>query len=144
MPLHSILLEYRKDKLDEAALRPGHFDKHIEIPLPTFPLREKLWELFLLRKPLSQDIDLKALAKASEGFSGAEISGAVEEATDQLIDRLETGQTKERMLTQEDLLVAIRRICQNKIQKTAAKPKPPSVRAVKGDLARRGRVLTPF
>ena len=63
----------RPDMLDPALLRPGRFDIQVEIPLPDAAGRQQIFEIGLRGKPLSGDIDIAALALATEGFSGAEV-----------------------------------------------------------------------
>ncbi len=60
-------------QLDPAVLRPGRFDEKVYIPLPDLPARRKMLEIYLSKRPLADDIDLDALAKKIEGFSGADI-----------------------------------------------------------------------
>lgn len=70
----------RLDTLDEALLRPGRFDRQIEIGLPDVNSREKILALHTKNKPLSDDIDLKYLAKSTVGFSGAMLENLLNEA----------------------------------------------------------------
>src|SRR5256714_2050259 len=58
-------------QLDPAVLRPGRFDEKIYIPLPDLPARRKMLELYLGKRPLADEVDLDALAKQLEGYSGA-------------------------------------------------------------------------
>jgi transitional endoplasmic reticulum ATPase len=60
-------------QLDPAVLRPGRFDEKVYIPLPDFPARRKLIELYLEKRPIAPGIDLDALAARLEGYSGADI-----------------------------------------------------------------------
>ena len=60
-------------QLDPAVLRPGRFDEKVYIPLPDLPARRKMLDIYLSKRPLADDIDLDALAKKLEGFSGADI-----------------------------------------------------------------------
>jgi transitional endoplasmic reticulum ATPase len=60
-------------QLDPAVLRPGRFDDKVYIPLPDLPARRKLLDLYLSHRPLSPKVDLDAVAKQLEGFSGADI-----------------------------------------------------------------------
>ena len=60
-------------QLDPAMLRPGRFDEKIYIPLPDLPARRKMLELYLSKRPISQEVNLDALAQRLEGFSGADI-----------------------------------------------------------------------
>jgi SpoVK/Ycf46/Vps4 family AAA+-type ATPase/membrane protein implicated in regulation of membrane protease activity len=71
----------RKDVLDDAVLRPGRFDKLIEVGLPEMQDREKLFDLYLQGRPNDLGVDdLKKLAGYSDGMSPAEIAEAVNEA----------------------------------------------------------------
>ena len=60
-------------QLDPAVLRPGRFDEKVYIPLPDLPARRKMLDIYLSKRPLSDDVDLNALATKLEGFSGADI-----------------------------------------------------------------------
>src|SRR5437667_2462353 len=60
-------------QLDPAVLRPGRFDEKIYIPLPDLEARQKMLEIYLSKRPLAEDVDLVALAKRLEGYSGADI-----------------------------------------------------------------------
>jgi len=60
-------------QLDPAVLRPGRFDEKVYIPLPDEAARLKLLELQLKHRPVAGDVQLEALAKSLEGFSGADI-----------------------------------------------------------------------
>lgn len=70
----------RLDTLDEALLRPGRFDRQIEIGLPDVNSREKILKLHSRNKPLSDDVDLNSLAKSTVGFSGAMLENLLNEA----------------------------------------------------------------
>lgn len=69
----------RLDILDSALLRPGRFDRHIEITLPDVLAREKILNLYLNEKPLG-DVNLHELAKKTAYFSGAKLENLVNEA----------------------------------------------------------------
>lgn len=60
-------------QLDPAVLRPGRFDEKVYIPLPDRAGRRRLLELNLAHRPLSDEVDLDALADRLEGYSGADI-----------------------------------------------------------------------
>jgi len=60
-------------QLDPAMLRPGRFDEKIYIPLPDLPARRKMLEIYLIKRPLSVNVDLDAVAQKLEGYSGADI-----------------------------------------------------------------------
>lgn len=70
----------RIDILDPAILRPGRFDRLIEIPLPDLNGRYEIFKIHTRRMKLSKDVDLYELAKITEGASGADIKSIVTEA----------------------------------------------------------------
>lgn len=70
----------RLDTLDEALLRPGRFDRQIEIGLPDINARKHILSLYGNKKPLSHDVDLDALAKSTVYFSGAMLENLLNEA----------------------------------------------------------------
>lgn len=69
----------RLDILDSALLRPGRFDRHIEVSLPDVKAREQILNLYLENKPYV-DIDIKNLAIKTSSFSGAKLESLVNEA----------------------------------------------------------------
>lgn len=69
----------RLDMLDEALLRPGRFDRHIEIMLPDVAAREKILSLHLRNKP-ADNINVHEWAQKTSYFSGAKIESLVNEA----------------------------------------------------------------
>jgi cell division protease FtsH len=70
----------RLDTLDDALLRPGRFDRQIEIGLPDVNSRKKILSLYAKSKPISEDVDLDALAKSTVYFSGAMLENLLNEA----------------------------------------------------------------
>ncbi|HHX11526.1 MAG TPA: ATP-dependent zinc metalloprotease FtsH, partial [Clostridiales bacterium] len=70
----------RLDTLDEALLRPGRFDRQIEIGLPDINARKHILSLYGGKKPLSDDVDLNDLAKSTVYFSGAMLENLLNEA----------------------------------------------------------------
>lgn len=70
----------RIDVLDPAILRPGRFDKIIEIPLPNLRGRYEILKIHTRKMPLSSDVDLIELAKLTEGATGADIKVICTEA----------------------------------------------------------------
>lgn len=69
----------RLDILDSALLRPGRFDRHIEVSLPDLAAREKIINLYLTNKPHTE-IDAKDIAKKTSYFSGAKLENLINEA----------------------------------------------------------------
>jgi transitional endoplasmic reticulum ATPase len=70
----------RPDILDSALLRPGRFDKVIELPIPDERMRLETFKVHTKNMPLTKDVNLKELAHNSEGYTGADIEGACREA----------------------------------------------------------------
>jgi len=113
----------RIDMVDSALLRPGRFDRIIEVPLPDTKGRENIFKIHTKKKPLANDIDFAQLIEKTQGFSGAEIEGVCSRAAITAIKRFVN--TKEKSvksikITQEDLLNAISKVKPEKIQLPAA------------------------
>jgi len=70
----------RPDILDQAILRPGRFDRHINVDLPTFEDRLAILILHSRNKPLADHIDLRTIARSTPGFSGADLENLLNEA----------------------------------------------------------------
>ncbi|KAL6320729.1 hypothetical protein AAG906_008729 [Vitis piasezkii] len=65
------------DILDPALTRPGRFDRHIVVPNPDVRGRQEILDLYLQDKPLSDDVDVKAIARGTPGFNGADLANLV-------------------------------------------------------------------
>ena len=70
----------RLDLLDSALLRPGRFDRLIEVPLPGYEARREIFSIHLSRVKKEGVIDIDRLAELTAGFSGADIKAVVTEA----------------------------------------------------------------
>lgn len=70
----------RIDVLDEALLRPGRFDRQIEVQLPDIKAREKILKVHSRNKPISQEVSLKKLAEETVYFSGAKLENLLNES----------------------------------------------------------------
>ena len=70
----------RPDILDPALLRPGRFDRRVVVDLPDVTAREEILEIYAKKKPVSESVDLKKLAKNTAGSSGAELENIMNEA----------------------------------------------------------------
>jgi cell division protease FtsH len=70
----------RPDILDSALLRPGRFDRRIVVNMPDVKGREEILGVHVRKIPLSDDINLKVLARSTPGFCGADLSNLVNEA----------------------------------------------------------------
>jgi transitional endoplasmic reticulum ATPase len=70
----------RVDMIDSALLRPGRFDKIVNVPKPDVNTRQKILEIHTKGKPLGRDIELRRIAEVTEGFSGADVSAVANTA----------------------------------------------------------------
>ena len=69
----------RIDVLDEALLRPGRFDRKIQVSLPTLKGREKILGVHSRDKNLDESVELREVAKQTTGFSGADLANLMNE-----------------------------------------------------------------
>lgn len=70
----------RADILDPALLRPGRFDRQIHVNLPDIRGREEIFKVHARNKPMDPSVDFKVLARATSGFSGADIANLLNES----------------------------------------------------------------
>jgi cell division protease FtsH len=94
----------RPEILDRALLRPGRFDRQIVVDAPDLDGREAILKVHARNKKLAADVDLRRLAAATAGFSGADLANVLNEAA------LLTARRKARAITQRDLEEAIEKV----------------------------------
>ena len=70
----------RPDVLDPALLRPGRFDRQIQVPLPDVKGREEILMVHMRKVPLANNVDPSIIARGTPGFSGADLANLVNEA----------------------------------------------------------------
>ena len=70
----------RPDVLDKALLRPGRFDRQIVVSAPDVKAREQILEVHSRKKKISDDVDLRTIAKNTAGFAGADLENVLNEA----------------------------------------------------------------
>uniref|UniRef100_A0A7S3EE36 AAA+ ATPase domain-containing protein n=1 Tax=Rhodosorus marinus TaxID=101924 RepID=A0A7S3EE36_9RHOD len=70
----------RADILDQALLRPGRFDRRINVELPDFKGRVNILKVHCRGKPLGPDVDIEMIARRTPGFSGASLQNMMNEA----------------------------------------------------------------
>ena len=70
----------RRDILDPALLRPGRFDRQIVVGYPDVKGREEILKVHSKNKPLGPDVDLKIIAKTTQGFTGADLENLLNES----------------------------------------------------------------
>lgn len=94
----------RADILDNALLRPGRFDRQVYVGMPDIKGREAILKIHARGKPLTDDVDLKSIAKGTPGFSGADLENLMNEAALLAVRR------KHRFITMEDCNEAILKV----------------------------------
>ncbi len=70
----------RADILDPALLRPGRFDRQINVNLPDVKGREQILKVHARNKPMAADVNFRTVARITAGFSGAELANLLNEA----------------------------------------------------------------
>ncbi|MEM0361603.1 MAG: proteasome-activating nucleotidase [Sulfolobales archaeon] len=100
----------RIDILDPAILRPGRFDRIIEIPLPDLNGRLEIFRIHTKKMKLGNDVDLESLARMSEGATGADIKAICTEAG---FTALRAGRT---YITHEDFVHAVRKVLKERFR----------------------------
>ena len=93
----------RPDIIDKALLRPGRFDRLLEIPIPDNYTRKQILQVHLKKKPLGADVNIDKLVELTDSFTGAEIEA--------LVNATAIAAVKEHVIVREEKE-------QNKIQKT--------------------------
>lgn len=94
----------RPDVLDPALLRPGRFDRQVTVELPDMKGRYEILKIHTKNKPLANNVDLESMAKATVGFSGADIANLANEAA------MNTARYDRRLITMSDFTTAYERI----------------------------------
>ena len=81
--LHNVVViaaTNRPDIIDPALLRPGRFDRVIEIGMPDQEARLEILKIHTTERPLAEDVDLAAISKRTDGYSGADLAAVCNEA----------------------------------------------------------------
>ncbi len=108
----------RVDLIDEALLRPGRFDRIVQVDLPDKEARYQILKIHTANKPLTKNLDLKQIAAETFGFSGAHLESVANEAAilalrensivienkhfNEAIDKVMLGEKTDRKLTAEE------------------------------------------
>lgn len=114
--LHNVLIigaTNRLDIVDPALLRPGRFDRVIEVPKPDAKGREHILRIHTKKKPLADNIDYKKIVNLTQNFSGADIAAVVNRAAVTALKRYVSAKSqniKEIKITQQDIEQSIEKI----------------------------------
>ncbi len=111
--LYIIAATNRADLVDPALKRAGRLNKTIEVPLPDFTARAKLFALYLSKLRLGEQVDLRALAEVTDGKSCADIREICNRAGLAAFKRETNQRSREYMVTNTDLEMALNEISQN-------------------------------
>jgi len=87
----------RPDVLDPALLRPGRFDRQVVVPLPDVRGREQILKVHMRKVPVDNDVQASIIARATPGFSGADLANLVNEAA------LFAARANKRLVDMDDL-----------------------------------------
>lgn len=129
--LHNVLIigaTNRLDIVDEALLRPGRFDRIIEVPNPDTKGRQHIFEIHTKKKPLDNDVDISKLVELTEGFSGAEIAAITNRAAITALKRHVSKKSQnvyDIKIIQKDLVDAVDKV---KPPKKEIAPLTPSIK----------------
>ena len=94
----------RQDILDPALLRPGRFDRQVYVGLPDIRGREEILRVHARQKPLAEDVVLKDVARATSGFTGADLENLLNESA------LLAAREDRRFITRADLHEAMLKV----------------------------------
>lgn len=102
----------RPDVLDPALLRPGRFDRQVQVGLPDIRGREQILKVHLRKVPCDDDVEPKNIARGTPGFSGADLANLVNEAA------LFAARSNRRLVNMEQLELAKDKILMGAERKT--------------------------
>lgn len=94
----------RVDMLDKALLRPGRFDRHVNVTLPERKDRLEILKVHFKGKPVEENVDLEALAKKTAGSSGADLANIANEAA------ITAARSGHKAISNDDLTEAFERV----------------------------------
>ena len=94
----------RVDMLDKALLRPGRFDRHVNVTLPERKDRVDILNVHFKNKPVAEDVDLDALAAKTAGSSGADLANIANEAA------ITAARENHKVITNADVTEAFERV----------------------------------
>ncbi|MGB2579945.1 cell division protease FtsH [Elusimicrobium simillimum] len=94
----------RSDVLDPALIRPGRFDRHINVPAPDMKGREEILRVHAKKVKLAPSVDLKIVAKGTPGFVGADLANVINEGA------ILAARQDKAAVTESDLEEAVERV----------------------------------
>ncbi|HTR18162.1 MAG TPA: CDC48 family AAA ATPase [Acetobacteraceae bacterium] len=118
----------RIDSIDEALRRPGRFDREIVLGVPDRDGRRQVLAIHTRGMPLAEDVDLDALARATYGFVGADISALAREAAMESVRRMLPGINLREGIPPETL--AAMRVCRDDFENALKLVQPSALREI--------------
>jgi len=115
----------RIDIVDPALLRPGRFDKLLNVPVPDLEARKDILKIHLEKKPLAEDVKIDELAEKTEGYSGADLA-ALCNTTAMLV--IKEHITKSKTIEKAKEKLKDLKITMKDFEKTLEKMKPSATR----------------
>ncbi len=115
----------RIDIVDPALLRPGRFDRLLNVPVPDLDARKAILKIHLEKKPLAEDVKIDTLAEKTEGYTGADLA-ALANTTSMLV--IKEHITKSKTLEKAKETLKDLKISMKYFEKTLEKMKPSSQR----------------
>ena len=100
----------RLDMVDPALLRPGRFDRIIEIGMPDEKARLEIFKVHTRKMPLAKDVKLEELAKETEGFTGADIEAVCREAAMNALREAKAKGKKVEKVSKKHFIDAIKKV----------------------------------
>ena len=83
-------------------LRPGRFDRILEVPIPDKEARHEILKIHTSRKPLDNDVDINKLVDLTDGYTGADITATVNAAAMSAIKEQVTSMNEKKIMTNEE------------------------------------------
>jgi transitional endoplasmic reticulum ATPase len=115
----------RIDIVDPALLRPGRFDRLLNVPVPDLDARKAILKIHLEKKPLAEDVKIDTLAEKTEGYTGADLA-ALANTTSMLV--IKEHITKSKTLEKAKETLKDLKISMKYFEKTLEKMKPSATR----------------
>ena len=106
----------RPDILDEALLRPGRFDRIIEIPLPDEDGRKSILGIHMGKMPISKNLSISKVVSMTKGFSGADLKATCVEAAMIAI------RAKRKSVNAKDFMTSVERIAEKRSNSSNSEP----------------------
>ena len=97
----------RRDAIDKALLRPGRLESHVEVPAPDEEGRRAVLAIHTQNTPMGEDVSLDEIATLTEGYSGADLTALVRDATMRAVERVAKEHGDEANDHADELLVTI-------------------------------------